>query len=188
MLTAWGKRAASVSKIVNYCIPPVTVGITSKAYIEATDAAGTNLFIPPLYHTAPSYSLIDDEIIVSGSSSTIGVAVGSGNSQESENSYKLDSIIVGLSAAVPTVETVYDDTAGEYVARLDYAISNNTGSDVTVKEIGLFVRYTTATTKGATASSSAANRHTFMIDRTVLDSPVTIPNGEARIVRSEFIY
>lgn len=186
MLTAWAKKVMAVMKTAGI-VPFVSVTNTSNANIEAVSIAGNTRYIPPVQGASVAYGLIDTALVETGSNSSIGVAFGSDNTGVTENDYTLGSLITGLMAATPTIQTIYDSDNNRYIARLDYTISNDTGAVVTIREVGLFARFNTAGTRGDGASAGN-NRYSFMIDRTVLSSPVTIPDGDAATVRYEFIY
>lgn len=185
MLTAWGKKVLSTIRSTNV-IPYVTVNNVDKANIEARTIANNTKYINPTPVTTASWALFAASLVETGNSSSIGVIFGSGNSEESESSYMLDNLITGITAETPTIATVYDDAHGKYIARLDYAISNDTGADITIKEVGILVRFNTASTLGGTTSTSA--KASFLIDRTLLAAPVTIASGGAGVVRYEFAY
>lgn len=188
MLTAWGKKVASVATVAGYCLPFVSATNSSIAFIQGKTLAGNTLYIPPVYAASPTWGPIVSSLVESGSSSSVGVAFGSGNTSPSENDYTLENLITGITANTPTLETFFDETNHKYVARLDYTIQNDTGAEISIKEVALFVRFNTATTWGGTPVTSAAGRYSFMIDRTLLASPVVIPNGDAGTVRYEFSY
>ena len=185
MLTSWGKKVLSTIRATNI-IPHVTVNAQDKANITAKTIANNTKYINPTPATAASWALAASALVETGNSSTIGVVFGSGNSAESESSYMLDNLITGITAATPTIVTAYDDLHGKYIARLDYAISNDTGSEITIKEVGILVRFNTASTLGDTTSTTA--KASFLIDRTLLATPVTIASGGAGVVRYEFVY
>lgn len=184
MLTAWGKKVVACATVNGYKIPYVTASNTQAALIPATSALGASLYIPHSYYNGGYWALITSAL----AKTSYGVAFGSDSTAPTENDYTLGSQITGISAPAPTIETVIDTTNWRYIARLDYAVSNNTGTTITIAELGLFEVFYVATTRGATPSASSSNRHSFMIDRTVLDTPITIPNGSAAVVRYEFAY
>ena len=188
MLTTWGKRVMATANIVNYGVPYVSVSNADNANIPAKTISGNTLYIPPLYQTTPTWAPIVSSLVVSGSSSSIGVAFGSGSTAATENDYTLENQVTGINVTTPTLATFFDSVNMKYVARLDYTISNDTGASVTIAEIGLFVRFNTAPIQGDNAINTSANRYSFLIDRTVLDTPVTIPNGDAATIRYEFAY
>lgn len=183
MLTVFGKKVASVLRGSNCPIPPTTINSTSKAYIEAKTIAGTTKYINP--YSDISYVFASS---IPSESSSPCVVVGSGNTPASENDYCLESVISGLSANTPSVVMAFDDENHKYIARLDYTIQNDTGNTVTINEIGLYVRFYLSDTQGGTPVSGTQNRRLFMMDRTVLNTPVVIQDGDAAIVRYEFAY
>jgi len=188
MLTTWGKRVIATAKIINYGVPFVAVSSTGNANIPAKTISGDTLYIPPMYQVSPNWEPIVSSLVESGSYASVGVAFGSGSTAATENDYTLENQVTGITGTTPTIVTFFDSVNMKYVARLDYVISNDTGASITISEIGLFVRFNTATTQGDSASSSLARRYSFLIDRTVLDAPVTIPNGDAATIRYEFAY
>ena len=192
MLTKWGKKVVACAKnngATQYYIPTVGLANTSVAYIEAKNAGGTTVYINPYFQATPVYTAITAALVASGSGASYGVAFGSSNTAATENDYTLGSQVTGITVSTtPSVETVFDSVNYRYIAKLDYVVQNNTGSDVTIKEIGFFIRFLSATTRGGTPSSTSANRTSIMMDRTVLDSPVTIPSGTAGVVRYAFAY
>lgn len=188
MITTWGKRVMATAKNTNYCVPYVYVINSSNANIPAKTISGNTLYIPPMYSTTPTWEPIVSSLVESGNSSSIGVAFGSGNTAATENNYTLENQVTGINATTPTIDTFFDSVNMKYVARLNYVISNDTVASVTIAEIGLFIRFNTATTQGNSASTAGTNRYSFLIDRTVLDTPVTIPNGDAATIRYEFVY
>lgn len=183
MLTSWGKKVVACAKIINYTIPFVTVTATSPAMIEAKNVLGSTYYIPPVYYTQ-TWAAITAAL----ADTSYGIALGSGDTAPTENDYTLANQITGFTMATPTITTFFDTTNFKYVARLDMSVSNNTGSPITIKEVGYFVRFNTNGTRGANATASNAARHSFMIDRSVLETPLTIANGAAAVVRYDFAY
>lgn len=193
MLTAWGKKIAACAKYITsnlpfYCLPPVNLVGTAAAFIEAKNTAGTTVYLNPTYQTAPAWSPIVTALSTATSGASYGVAFGSSSTAATENDYTLGSQVTGITATIPTPVTFIDSANYKYVARLDYVVSNDTGATVTIAEIGLFVRFGSAMTRGANASTSGSARQCIMMDRTVLDTPVVIPNGSAATIRYEFAY
>lgn len=188
MLTTWGKRVAAAATVFGYSLPYVTLSATSKALIPAKSIAGTALYIPAQYFTNPAFTSIVNAFVATGSDSSIGVAFGSDDTEATENDYTLGSQVTGITTNSPSIETFFDTANNKYVARLDYVISNDTGATVTIAEVGFFVRFGSTTTQGAAASTSGNNRVSVMMDRTVLNTPVVIANGDAATVRYEFAY
>ena len=181
MLTKLGKIMAGMCiAATGSSVPTISASSAiTRATISAKNTSGTSRFVKPCAN-----SISNNFIGTALAANSYGVAVGSGDTAATENDYTLENQIVGLTATV-TATTEYDETNYRYLSRLEYTISNATSADVTVKEIGRFVSAHTADTRGAT---TATNAQSFMVDRTVLATPVTIPTGESSIVRYEFVF
>lgn len=188
MLTTWGKKLCAMANTVGNSgpiIPYPAPGTSGDAMIAAKTVNDEDVYIPNIPEGV-SYAFIKN-IIPTGSTASTGVAVGSGSTPPTENDNKLEQLITDLTASTtPSVTLYYDKTTWKIHARLDYALSNDTGAAVTISEIGLFRRFYTATTRGDAASSSA--KRSILVERTVLAQPVTIPDGGAAVVRYEFAY
>lgn len=101
------------------------------------------------------------------------INVGSGTTPATVNDYALETpITIGFSASISSFVSAQDSGA-EIVYKI---ILNNPASagPMTVSEIGYYGRgYTSASSGGAIP---------LLMDRTVLDEPVTIPAGESRTI------
>ena len=96
---------------------------------------------------------------VSGSGAG-GVYFGTGDTPPTLDDYKLSGdVISGISASVDIVCTDGNIDSEYAEIKIVYTVTNSNGEEITIKEVAL-------------ATSSA-----IMIDRTVLDTPVTIPAG-----------
>ena len=108
-----------------------------------------------------------------------GISVGTGNTAATENDYQLESTITsGISMVLS--ETVYGADSPGY-PYVQYKVTvTNTGSDpITVKEIGYKQSLNVAKYPGMTIGAGNA---VCLLDRTVLDTPVTIAAGDAGII------
>lgn len=184
MLTKWGKAYVSIPYLTGSYVPAIPFASYSTDFykhgaVEHKNYNGDDKFFAPWFASS-SYNFITSAI----GNSTAGIAVGSGDTPASEDDYNLESIITGLSATNTTGGS-YDSENNKFIMYSDYTISNNTGEAVVIKEIGRFATAYTSSTKGGTASSNATS---VLVDRTVLDEPVTIPDGEAGVVRYSFEY
>ena len=111
--------------------------------------------------------------ICSTSYSPRGFAFGSGNTPPTIDDYKLSGDYINPSDyQVTTTVTVNTETeyTTEYTAT--YSITNISSNDITIGEVALCGYLL------GRATSNGTNKHcSFIIDRTVLDTPVTIPAG-----------
>ena len=188
MFTKWGKYCASIIKETSgsampspaSTIPPLILSTSSApGLIAAKTIANHDFYISPVPYNI-SYYLIENI----SESSSYGLAFGSSNTPATENDYTLGSAISNLTGNV-TAQTVADLATLTYKEQLQCTISNNTGSPVEINEVGLFGLFNTTTTRGANVSNT---RRCIMIDRTVLENPVTIANGDTGLVQYDFIY
>lgn len=94
-----------------------------------------------------------------------GVVLGTGDDEMSMDDYQISgSIITGLKATT-AVYTAFDDNAASRM--VEFTLSNTTSIDKTIKEVA-YIAYI--------YMDGVGGRY-FMIDRTVLEEPLTIPSG-----------
>lgn len=184
MLTKFGKVLVShfTTPATNSYqpIPGMSTASLNRAINEVKSYMGNIFYVTPSITTS-SLSFISNAIT---ETTTSGVIVGSGNTPATENDYCLENQITGLTATNSN-SVYYDADNFRFIQRVEYTISNNTGNSVTIKEIGRVCSCNTSSTRGNTTNSSAK---CFLIDRTVLDVPVEIPNGESSVVRYDFVF
>ncbi len=184
MLTKFGKVLVShfAPPVTNsyQCVPGVDTSYLNRAINEVKSYMGNTFYVVPCTTTS--------SVSFSGSAvtETTGscVVVGSGDTPATEDDYCLESQLTGLTATNSN-SVQYDAENFRFIQRVEYTISNNGSTDVTIKEIGRVCSCNTAATKGATTTSSAK---CFLVDRTVLEAPVVVPAGESSIVRYEFVF
>lgn len=118
--------------------------------------------------------------ILSGSSSdntlfSCGVFFGSGTTPATIDDYKLEgTIATNFTHSMIDVSERSEDGSYSIMGRT-YTITNNNDTDMVIGEIGIFyeLRY-----KTSSSSSSGYQSYPYLIERTVLESPITIPaNG-----------
>ena len=97
-----------------------------------------------------------------------GVRLGTGDTPATVNDYKLSGdLITGYNFTVK-IETQNSAESDKITAT--YTITNTSSSEITIKEVGIVA-------KMANTTSVAQIQHMGLLDRTVLDTPVTIPAG-----------
>jgi len=110
-----------------------------------------------------------------------GVTFGSGTTQPTENDYKLESPI---SSGISVTRDVYKTptSSDKLSVEIHYSVTNTSGSDITISEIGLKKSLYAASVPNILATPILTNTPTlgrvFLIDRTLLDNPVTIHPGD----------
>jgi len=133
--------------------------------------AATNIFVFPMAATAAS------------GDSAYGILVGSGSGSYSPNDTGLASLIPGTTLSYGAVSVDKPtDTGSALQIVITRTFSNNSGSDVTVTEVGLVgVHYLKIT-----SSSGVLIREGpfyVLLAHDFLSSPITVPNGATLTVR-----
>lgn len=112
---------------------------------------------------------------------TSGVAFGNGTAEPTVNDLTLSGdFIHGLVAnsnVIITSTREADDAGCTYTTM--YTITNNTEADITISEMGVFSNY-----YGTKGSASTIKKHVipYMVERTLLETPVIIPvNGVGQV-------
>jgi hypothetical protein len=108
-----------------------------------------------------------------------GISVGTGSTAATEDDWQLENTLTtGIN--ITLTETAYGNDAPG-IPYVQYKVTvTNTGSDpITVKEIGYKQTVGSVRYPGATSDSGS---RVFLLDRTVLDTPVTIAAGDAGII------
>lgn len=189
MLTAWAKKmipffAGSLNNAFSI-LPSFngTAYTVSPGVIEGKDYQGnTKYFLP--------YMNWDKSKINTLGASSKGFAFGTGTTPATENDYTIESIISsGLNATFNPpnytgANTNYNSEDDEMSLSIDITLTNSTQSSITISEICRFGTAYFSATKGA---NSEGNSVSALIDRVVLDNPITIPATESVVVRYETI-
>lgn len=98
-----------------------------------------------------------------------GVVIGTGTTPPTADDYALSGDIISTFSASASVERFNDENGAGVTAT--YMITNTGTSDFTIGEIGLIANISHST------YSSSTNTLKALLERTVLDAPVTIPAG-----------
>lgn len=145
--------------------------------LPANDVSGNAKFIVSPHVTGSSYSVFPNVAVTfRGNATSAGFKVGSGDTTPTENDYTLESLITTVAQNNATFVNVADDD-GDPCTIWQLTVTNTDASDITVKEVGFFQTLSCVTTQGSSSGSAA-----FMLDRTVLSTPVTIAPGTSKII------
>ena len=106
----------------------------------------------------------------------VNLICGSGNTAATESDYYLETPL--SLTYVGTNITVLKNNNVPVGRNLQKIWSNNTGSPVTVSEVGALIR----------TSSSTSGGNIVMIERTVLENPVTLANGDTITVSLKIMF
>lgn len=100
-----------------------------------------------------------------------GICFGNGNAPESYEDYNMSGELFENYTVSQSIANVVDDDGVSYTIR--YTLTNTGNEDFTISEIGLF-----GFLFKKHKSSSYYYRYNFLTERTLLESPITIPaNG-----------
>lgn len=146
----------------------LSVGVApAGASCTGVDYSGS---IKTMYNAGGNYDYIHrfgscSSFVKSGASE--GVAFGTGDTAPTLDDYTLSgSFITTANASYTRIANFYDE--GMTLTRT-YTITNTGSADITIKEVAQFARIV--------SSSSTSSWCYYMVDRTLLDEPVTIPAG-----------
>lgn len=141
----------------------LTNGMKVNAYYYNANSASNNFCLSNL-------------CVLSTSHSTAGVIFGDGNTPPARSDYCLSgNVITGIVSSASRTAISTDDAAENTVL---FTITNNNAKAVTISEVG-YVGYDQYYT-GATGSGSSSDR--LLLDRTVLETPITIePSGVGQV-------
>ena len=106
-----------------------------------------------------------------------GVCVGSGSTPATDGDYKLESMLTSLQGSIVKTQGVDN---GKAFINFDVTITNSGSSDITISELG-YQQYVAITTNQGGSSSSAP--YPVLLDRTTLQTPITIAAGDVAIIR-----
>lgn len=101
------------------------------------------------------------------------IRTGTGTTAATEDDYKLENYATGLTCDSVVTAIGGNDSKKTYTA----TFSNTTDADVVVTEIGFLTNFY--------YNSSTGNNDNFLLDRIVLDTPITIPAGESKAITYE---
>lgn len=179
MITKWA-NSLLLASISNKIIPSLEqVSTVQVGIVNAKSGLNENVFISPFTNYSGDY------FKVKPFDNTEGIWIGSGNTPATENDYFLETPITSGCTGSTSKQTIYDAETNTVKTRLVVTITNNGSSDVTINEICKTDIFPTANAKGA--NTNQGNKG-VMVDRCVLESPVTIPAGESGVIHYEFIY
>lgn len=124
---------------------------------------------------AMAYIKFSEMPTATSSSGSCGVLIGSGSTPATREDYKLESQITSGISALNTysVPVIAVDENGVCTVSTSFALKNTTEEDITIREIGVYAWVNT--------SSGSAYAH-ILLERTVLDQPITIKPGLAKVL------
>ena len=150
---------------------------TPQGLVSVKDVSGTTRYISCYLTNNFPYGMSSYVTFDAGLS---GIQVGTGSTAATEDDYKLESQITsGMSASSTTPTWSVDNSGNPYLEYL-FTLTNTTSSDIMVREIGYVQQFRLANTQGGSAVNTVRY---LLLDRTVLDTPVTVPAGDSAAIK-----
>lgn len=151
---------------------------TNKGILPVVGVDGKTYYLSPTNFNSSSAYPYNTTLTLALGANAAGFCVGSGTTAATENDSNLvNQITSGLTANIQ--QNPHLDENDNPVVDFDLMITNTSASPIVIGEIGFRQNLYTAT---AADGTSLTNR-LFLIDRTVLDSPVTIEAGAYAVIR-----
>ena len=143
--------------------------MTNLQDFTATSFAGSEVEMNEYnWETRFEWNTLLSKLQTSANSSN-GVVLGDGDTPPTFEDYTLAGNLISNFVFTASTSTLKTDDSGATIRAL-YTITNNNSEAITIKETGLIVNPTQF------SSSLGADRK-ILLERTVLDTPVTIPAG-----------
>lgn len=134
------------------------VTIDEKIYDNSSAGYRVNVFVNALNHLAKEANY--------GFST---IKVGTGTTTPTQNDYNMQNEATGI-----TCDAASTGLTSNLTKTYTATFSNSTASDINITELGLFVR--------------DYNENDFLLDRTVLSTPITIPAGQSKSITYEIAF
>lgn len=163
--------------ILNYIMNSSETGTDypnpSTTEITLTNISGDNKTTSLTYYSVHSFINSLNNIKTDPTQDSITfIRVGTGTTEPTEDDYKLENYATGLTRDSVVTAIGSNDSKKIYTA----TFSNTTDADITVTEIGFFTNC---------YYRSGSDNDNFLLDRIVLDTPITIPAGESKAITYE---
>ena len=159
-------------QILKACFAQQNGSYSNRGYVPVVTTSGVTRYI----------SKIDYPYSVSnGASMGNGVRLGTNGTAPTVNDYALGSAITsGISIANQATPYTQKDANGDLTLEYIFTVTNTDNSAITIREIGYYQNVYTSANPGETGNSAS---YQVMIDRTLLDSPITIQPNEYAVIK-----
>lgn len=131
-----------------------------KAQLRKVDGSYANSYYSSFGNIYSSLELFKSTPSVQSNKNSAGIVFGSGATPPTVNDYFLENMITTISGSGTRV---FSDNGDSVTVTYTYSLSNTGSSDVTISELGIQI--------------SISNTGIVLVNRILLDSPVTIPAG-----------
>lgn len=193
MLTKLGKAslgiiAASSSSTRCNALMFNTSASGNKCSKKCKDYTGTEKYLSML-----PFSTAITPIVSTITGDSKGIAFGSGTTPATEDDYTIENLIrSGISVTYAPSDGFgsyfYDSEANSEDVYITFTITNTGSSSISISEICRFATFSLGSDYGAAVGTGASYRSAFLIDRTVLDTPVVIEAGSSGVIRYQMAF
>ena len=135
-----------------------TVNIYEKVYDTSSAGFRVNVFVNAL-----------NNLDKNSKSGFLTIKVGTGTTTPTQNDYKMQNEATGI-----TCDAASTGFTNNLTKTYTATFSNSTASDINITELGLFVQ--------------DYDDNDFLLDRTVLSTPITIPAGQSKSITYEIAF
>ena len=149
----------------------------SPGTIEAKDFSGTTRYLTPCFSNFPYQIPVNFNTSLTAG----GYKVGTGTTAPTENDYHLtNQITSGITGSTIVFNRGTDSDGNPWIAAI-ITLTNSTASDITITEAGIVATFYGSTTAGTTTNSTS----NFLIDHTLLQTPLVVPANGNAVLRYE---
>ena len=161
---------------------PLASGVYCSS-LQVTGVDGVPYFLIQSY-TNGGYPALKTETFTTAATSA-GISLGTDDTPATEDDYNLGNTITnGISVVVSNKAATFVN--GQPALKYTLTVTNTGADAVTVREVGIKQSVQSDTYPGHITTSTTST-HVVLIDRTVLDAPVTIQPGDAAVIEYSLI-
>lgn len=156
-----------------FCSTSTSYNNPSFGYIELVDTNGNDVNINGGGYGGGQVqsSLVNalNHLEKQESSGALTIKVGTGTTTPTTDDYEIQNEAAGI-----TCDSTSIGFTSNFTKTYTATFSNSTASNVNITELGLF--------------ATNSDLQTFLLDRTVLSTPITIPAGESKTITYEIVF
>ena len=155
---------------------------TVKGLLRITTVQGMTRYLSNKFTGTTAFPYGKTESMTT-SATAAGISIGSGNTAATKQDYNLEHTITGgVSMSITSISLFADEHANPTL-RFKITVTNTGSSEITVREIGYKQKLAAIAAPNLTAEESGnANPYVCLIDRTILNTPLTLQAGDAGVI------
>ena len=106
-----------------------------------------------------------------------GIYFGTGTTPATEDDITLEKFITSGITVSSSTPGYSKNAEGMWIVQTIYIVTNTSEEEISISEIGFFSEST-----NYSSSNKNYEYHPILFERTVLENPIVIPSGEARVI------